>query len=714
MHAHWQILIVGIVAGLPISAFAQPVPSEPWSFQKPLRPNPPAVPAAQASRIRNPIDAFVVAKLTERGLRPAPPADKRTLVRRAYYDLLGLPPTPEQVQKFLQDRSPDAYQKLIDELLRSPHYGERWGRHWLDVARYADTGGYETDIYYKNAWRYRDYVIKSFNDDKPYDRFVQEQVAGDELWPDNLDLDGNYVLSSAKRQHLEARIGTGFYALGPQIHESNMDARKLTYERLTDWVDTTGSAFLGVTLGCARCHDHKFDPFSQRDYYGFQAIFAGSKEMEEPVINGMEIADYKQSYPRLIAVDEARKAVKLFEQTLTGRTPTAAEEKKRQELRLALAQAVLALPEKANSEPNDPWVGLMEIPTATVLGHERPELVPAVYLLKRGDLKRPEQRMSPALPDVLARKTGQSGKLSGPFSSRKDLALWLTRPDHPLTPRVMVNRIWQWHFGHGIVDTPSDFGTMGQKPTHPELLDWLATEFVARRWSIKAMHRLIMTSSTYQQSSRYSPMAEQRIDPENRYLWRMERRRLEAEAIWDAVHAVSGTLNLARGGRPIMPPLVAEELTDKAEWVVNADPKEHARRGVYILVRRNFRFPLFEVFDAPVNAFSCPARNVSTVAPQALWLLNNRVTVEQAHQFAARLLREQGSKPDRWIQRAWELALGRPPTTEESAEALRLLGALANHGAGDKLSQKPPKESVAALAKVCLAIFNLNEFTFVD
>ncbi|RIK72379.1 MAG: hypothetical protein DCC68_26505, partial [Planctomycetota bacterium] len=346
-----------------------------------------------------------------------------------------------------------------DELLQSPQYGERWGRHWLDVARYADTGGYETDIYFKNAWLYRDYVVKSFNDDKPYDRFVQEQVAGDELWPDNLDLGGTYVMSPAKVAHLEARIGTGFYALGPQIHESNMDAKKLTLERLTDWVDTTGAAFLGVTMACARCHDHKFDPISQRDYYGLQAAFASSREVEIPLVNGMEIADQKQFYPRLLAVDEARGAFRPFEQSVAGRALSAEEQQRREQLRGAIADAVLALPERAGSSPNSPFVGLLEVPTATVLGPEREPLVPKVHVLGRGDLSRPKDEALPTLPTELAAATQTPAALPGPVGSRKELAFWLTRPDHPLTARVMVNRIWQGHFGSGLVARPTTLAT---------------------------------------------------------------------------------------------------------------------------------------------------------------------------------------------------------------------------------------------------------------
>lgn len=695
--------------------------SEPiwWSFRKPEYPSKPAV--KESGWLQSPIDAFILAKLEEKRLPHAPSADRRTLIRRAYFDLIGLPPPPERVEKFVKDSNPKSFAVLIDELLASKQYGERWGRHWLDVARYADTGGYETDFYFKNAWRYRDYVVKSFNDDKPYDRFVQEQLAADELWPDNLDLDGSFQVPAEKLRHLEARIGTGLFALGPQVHESNMEARKAAYERLTDWVDTTGSAFLGLTIGCARCHDHKFDPLTQLDYYGLQAVFAGSKEVEIPVITAMEIADHKQHYPRLLAADEARRACRLFEKSLAGRSPTPEELKKRQQLREALAAAIMDLPEQATSSPNDAWDGLMEIPTATVLGHESPELTPEVHRLRRGDLRRPKEEMKPALPVALARQTEQDTALPGPVGSRRALALWLTRPDNPLTARVMVNRIWAWHFGRGIVATANDFGKMGALPTHPELLDWLATEFVSRGWSIKEMHRLIMLSSVYQQSSQYFTPEHALIDPDNKYLWRMSRRRLEAESLWDAVHTVAGTLNPKMGGRPVMPPLAPEELTNKAEWIVNADPREHTRRGLYILVRRNFRFPMFDIFDAPVNAVSCAGRDVSIVAPQALWLMNNRTAFGQSQNLAARLVREKGKETPALVERAWELALSRCPTKEEMTEAQRLINALEQDGdklmplkdAPAELASLPPARA-AALTKFCLALLNLNEFIYID
>ncbi len=683
-----------------------------WSLKKPVKSTvPELVEVAHRERVGNPIDAFILQRIEREGLSPAPQAERRTLVRRAYFDLIGLPPSPEQVATFVNDKSADAWPRLIDELLESKHYGERWGRHWLDVVRYADSGGYETDIYYRNAWRYRDYVVKSFNDDKPYNRFVQEQIAGDELWPDNLDLDPKrvYVVSDEKKRHLEARLGTGMYAFGPLVHESGLDAQKLCYERLTDWVDTTGSAFLGLTMGCARCHDHKFDPITQRDYFGLQAAFAGSIEVQFPLLTAMEINDTNQFYPRIIAVEEARTAYKLFQARVAGRELTAEEkEEKRQRLE-AIALRVLELPRNAGSQPSSPYVGLMEVPTVSVLGHERPELVPTIRRLERGEMSDPRETITAALPSTLVQATGGSPSLPGPFGSRKELALWLTQTDHPLTARVMVNRVWHWHFGKGIVSTPNDFGMMGQSPSHPELLDWLAVEFAEHGWSMKHLHRLIMRSKTYQQASDDGAEKNLTIDPENRFLWRMNRRRLEAEALWDAVHSVSGTINLEIGGRPVVPPLAEDEiaaLRERWQWPESADPKQHTRRGMYILVRRNFKFPMFDVFDAPVSSVSCPARDVTTVAPQALWGLNNRSVFKQANQFAERVKKEVGAEPPAFVERSWVIALGRSPTDIEQNEALNLLQKMTAEAAST--------DSANLLATLCLALYNTNEFLFID
>ncbi len=696
-----------------------------WAFRRPKRPEPPARDSLKhGSRVRNPIDQFVLKKLQEAELEPAPEAERRALVRRAYFDLLGLPPTPEQVQSFVDDDSPDAWNKLIDTLLASKHYGERWGRHWLDVARYADSGGYETDIYYRNAWRYRDYVVKSFNDDKPYHTFLQEQIAGDEIWPDNLDLDPRrvYIVSDEKRRHLEARIATGFYALGPRVHESGLDAKRLNYETMTDWVDTTASAFMGLTLACARCHEHKFDPFTQEDYFSLQAIFASAKEVEIPLWTSMEEADWRQNYPKILAVQAARTAYRQFAAKTGGKKLTPEQDAERRRLLEAIAQAVLNLPEKAAGQGPVDYDGLMHIPVANVLGRRHPALIKPVYLLDRGELSQPREQQYPALPETLAESTGVSSKLSRPFGSRKEFAKWLARPDHPLTARVIVNRVWQWHFGRGIVETSNDFGIMGTPPSHPELLDWLAIRFTADGWSIKELHRLIMNSATYRQSSRFGTERHLTVDPDNELLWRMNRRRLEAEALWDAVHATASTINLAMGGPPVVPPLAGDEiaaLRDKWHWVVTADPAQHTRRGIYIIVRRNFKFPMFEVFDTPLTSASCPKRDVTTVAPQALWGLNNQLVFRQAIHLAARAVRDAGEDPAAQITRAWSIVLGRPPTAEEQTSALKLLAEL-EQSSGEPIKELPkslqevPPARAAALSKFCLTLFNLSEFAFID
>ena len=705
-----------------------------WSFQKPVSP---VVPLKEhlrhAQRVHNPIDAFILARLESHQLEPAPIADRQTLVRRAFFDLLGLPPSPEQLTAFLNDDSEHAWSELIDQLLKSKQYGERWGRHWLDVARYADSGGYETDMYYRNAWRYRDYVVKSFNDDKPYDRFVQEQIAGDELWPDNLDLDPRrvYHVTEKKRQHLEARIGTGFYTLGPEIHESALDAHRLRYETLTDWVDTTASAFMGLTLACARCHDHKFDPISQNDYFGMQAIFAGSSPVNEPLLTAFEFANWRRNYPRVLAVVESRRKYQLFEAQFKETELTKQQQEQKSKLLEEIANAVLLLPELAASVPDRSYTALTGIPTALVLGHEKTELVKPVYQLQRGELERPGNQIDPAFPAVLAEATQWHKPLPKQVGSRKQLALWLTQTDHPLTARVMVNRIWQWHFGRAIVATPNDFGKNGLPPTHPDLLDWLAMKFIDSGWSIKAMHRIIMQSSTYRMSSRFGPNEHLARDPNNRFVWRMNRRRLEAEALWDSVHATSGTLNLKMGGHPVAPPLAEDEiaaLRDRWHWPVSADPKDHTRRGIYILIRRNFRFPMFEVFDAPVTSLSCPQRDVTTVALQALWNMNSPSVLQQAKHLAARVLRESDGNPDNWLEHLWLITLSRRLEKDEKQEAIAWFESLTDpaetadqqqasraflNDAPETLRQLPEHHALA-LIKICLAVYNLNEFAFVD
>ncbi len=728
-----------------------------WSFKPPTHPDDPRV--EETAWIANSIDTFVLAKLEEQGLPHAPAADRGTLIRRAYFDLIGLPPTPAEVESFVDDSAEDAYRKLITKLLASPHYGERWGRHWLDVVRYADSTGFESDEYFPYAWRYRDYVIKSFNEDKPYDRFVQEQIAADEIWPDDLDTQGGYSIPPRKLRHLEARVGTGLYTFGPIVGESKMNDKTLTSENLTDWVNVTGAAFMGATLACARCHDHKFDPISQKDYYRMQAIFAGSHTVDIPLSSRM--ASFWRNYwhPKLIDLDAKRKGYKSFVSQIKDRAtaakkkgfaaevveayevvkPTAEQAKRaaplkkaiddmdleqymsaeeleeRDALKNLLLNALVNLPEK---EPANEvfYEALFDNPTARVLEHRQPELVPDIHVLERGQLTNPMERVDPGIPvaldDGAISFETQSDSVPHVPRSRQKLAYWLSRPDHPLTARVMVNRIWQFHFGQGLLPTPNDLGRTGEAPTHPQLLDWLATEFSRRGWSMKAMHWLIMTSNTYKMASRFTSAEAVETDPGNRFLWRMNRRRIEGEVLWDTVHSVAGTLDLKMGGRPVMPSLSEEELsslTDNGFWLA-ADASGPPRRGIYILNRRGFQFPLFAKFDHPENALSCPRRDVTTVAPQALWLMNNRTAYHQAEQFATRLVEEKGDDSGARVARAWKLALGRGPTAEEAEEALALLDELAGGAAGTNGDEL----GLQALTELCLAVFNLNEFVYID
>jgi hypothetical protein len=657
-----------------------------WSFRKVVRPPAPA---------GNPIDGFILRALAEKKLKPLPAADKRTLIRRAYLDLHGLPPEPAEVDAFVKNEAPDAYEKLIDRLLASPRYGERWGRHWLDVVRYADTGGFETDMYYANAWRYRDYAIQSFNEDKPYDRFVQEQIAGDEIWPDNIELNGSYDIPPEKQKHLEARIGTTLYTIGPTYHEAALNGEQLRYEWMTDAVDTTSSAFLGLTVACARCHDHKFDPISHRDYHRMMAIFAASEEREIPVVSKMEQFGFKSGYPRTLQVEEYKAAIQRIDQKAARR----AKDEKETKLADATGKEVALKYTPEEKDERDRLIfelgkaalqARFSLQSATVLAHA--EVVHDVRMTARGDFHGTGDKVGPGFPTVLGGATDIAA-----MDRRKALALWLTAPEHPLTARVMVNRVWAWHFGRGIVATPSDFGRQGERPSHPELLDWLASEFVSQGWSLKKLHRLILLSDAYRRSSA-SDGHNAKIDADNRYLWRMNRLRMDAETLRDAVLAVSGTLNLKMGGRAVIPPLTAEEKTGMwalNQWPVALDAAEHNRRSVYLYVKRSFPYPMFQTFDVPDSSASCPRRDTTTVAPQALALLNSEFMLEQARRLAERVRKQSAGGPDLWIDTAWRLVLGRAPTASERERAQRFL------------AESPLRE-------LCLVLLNMNEFLYVD
>jgi hypothetical protein len=713
-----------------------------WAYRSPTRPATPAV--RDRAWLRNPIDAFILAKLEEAGLTPAPEANRPTLVRRLYFDLIGVPPTPEEIEVFVQDHSADAYEKLVDRLLASPRYGERWALYWLDLVRYAESDGFKADDVRPTAWRYRDYVIAAFNSDKPYDRFIREQLAGDELYPDEAD----------------AWIATGFNRHFPDEYNAvNLEQRR--QEILNDMTDTTCQVFLGLTVGCARCHDHKFDPILQTDYYRVQAFFASYRPTEIPVGNPQELQRFREQMHeweakttalrgRLSAIEEpyrrkfSAQRMKRFPKEYQEAFDTPTEKRTPLQQQLAgmvakqvdvpMAEVTKAMKPDVRQQWDHLNKGLEEfarqkpprLPTAMILTDVGP-VSPATYLLKRGNWRQrgPEvvpgflssiddraAEMAPLKPD--ARTTGR----------RSVLANWIARAENPLTARVMVNRVWQHHFGRGIVATPSDFGVQGTPPTHPQLLDWLSCEFIARGWSLKAIHRLLLTSATYRQASTWNQHNAQ-VDPENALCWRMNRRRLEGEALRDAMLAVSGQLNRAMGGPSVYPELPAELGVPRGGWPVSKDVQERNRRSIYIFVKRNLRYPLFSAFDAPDSNETCARRHQSTSAPQALMLLNSKVVQELAQAFATRVLKEAGTEPPRVVERAYRLAQGRSPDTQERAALLAYLEhevPLVREEQSSKGTPFPPMPLPAsrdpaygsAVASLCHALLNLNEFLYVD
>jgi hypothetical protein len=646
------------IFNLPLPGQSRETVKKHWSF---LRPGRPAIPQfrdpSQRVWIRNTVDAFVLDRLERAGLRPAPEVDRRTLIRRLFFDLTGLPPTPEQIAAFVASQDLLAYEKLVDQLLDSPHYGEHWGRHWLDVVRFAETEGFEYDRHRPGAWRYRDYVVRSFNEDKPYDQFVREQLAGDEIAPDEAD----------------SEVAVGFYRLGAV--RRNAGNPKVAFSRnevLSEMTDSIGAVFLGLTVGCARCHDHKFDDFSQEDYYGLQAFLAQTQEHDIVLADAKTKADWDSRTRQMQA------KIKQIKQALET-----AEGEERLQMRMELAQMQRRLPPP--------------LPTISSV-HDVPGEVTPIHVLKRGDPERKGKPVGMRVPSALV--TAKMPELPPQTKTpRTLLAAWINGPDNPLPARVIVNRIWQYHFGQGIVSTPNDFGVNGSPPSHPELLDYLAEEFLANGRRFKPLHRLILLSNTYRQASRSTDRAlGRRKDPDNRLLWHAPRRRLEAEEIRDAMLSVAGILNPKAGGPSVVVPVnpdLVELLYDPNQWTVTADATEHDRRSAYLLVKRNLHLPFLEVFDQPDAATSCPRRPSSTHALQALELLNGPTTHRLARIFAQRLEREAGSNPARQVERAYLLATGRAPTAREKELAMTFLA-------------KQP------LTEFALAVFNLNAFLYVD
>ncbi len=676
-----------------------------WAFHSPQRP-----PVPEVANAKNPIDAFLFEKLKAASIAPSPEADRLTLLRRACYDLHGLPPTAEQAREFLADKSPNAWERLIDSLLASPRYGEKWGRHWLDLVRYGDTSGFEQDPYNLEAWRYR------FNDDKPYDRFAKEQIAADELYPDEP----------------AARVGTGYYRVGANRDMLFKVEQQNIVEKLTDYVDTTSQVFMGLTVGCARCHDHKFDPIPQRDFYRMQAIFA-------PAINDRVFLEYNdarfydlQANSREFRLRQIGEQIAAIEKPYRKNLRDAKIAKLAPDIQAVLkikpadrtpAQQALATQAEEGIKVGDDAVRaalsqadaerLHEIEKKLVSmfgGYGPPPMSPGIidvgreaprtYIALRGNPEARGEEVKAGFlstlgggdipdPPVDARSTGR----------RKALAEWMASGSNPMFARVMANRIWQFHFGSGLLPTPSDFGTRAGRPSHPELLDWLASEFVDRKWSIKSMHKLIMMSDAYRRSSNAPESARQK-DPANTLLSHYNRRRLQAEEIRDAVLQVSGSLNLKMGGSPVVPPLEKEELfgiigKPETAWAVTPDPEEHARRSIYLLQRRTFQNPMFEAFDAPDGVLSCSRRNESTTAPQSLALLNSRFMMDQAQSLA------RGVKS---VDDAWHRALLRDPSPDERKAAAEFVE-----------RQTTRLGSIfAAYTELARGLLNLNEFLYVD
>jgi hypothetical protein len=675
-------------------------PAEHWAFQ-PV--HPPPVPAVQEQRwVRNPIDAFVLAKLELRDWPPARPAEPRALLRRVYLDLTGLPPTPQEQERFLKSplnrpagtfsptggeggdegvrfmerTSPDALDRVIDALLNRPVYGERWARHWLDVVRYADSNGYERDAEKPFVWRYRDYVIQALNTDKRFDRFILEQIAGDEL-------------ADASS---ETMIATGFARLGHWDDEP-ADPQADRFDQLDDIVSTTAQAFLGLTLGCARCHDHKFEPLATRDYYSMVAIF---NPLQRPQKGRTELTMPAGS-PREIAALVARdgEIARLKQQTNT----------------LARAEIEQRLQKLREATP--------DLPQAYVFNEPSPN-PPVTHVLLRGSATRPGDPVPPAVPAVLVKQQPEFPPPGERTSQRRlGLARWLANPENPLTARVLVNRVWQQHFGHGLVRTPNDFGLMGEPPTHPELLDWLAHWFTHdAQWSLKKLHRLILTSSAWRMSKASNP-DRAAADPEDRLLWRMAYHRLEVEAIRDSMLAVSGQLNPKMSG-PSMKPRIQqaalEANTDKESIWKPSDPTESSRRTIYAFIKRGLVVPMLEVLDLGDTVHSCPQRGVTTVAPQALSLFNGEFVNEQARYFAARLMKESGDEPRQRIDLAWRLALCRAPTESEAGAMLEFCDQETKRLFAEANQENRPRSKTdaerAALEQMCRVILNLNEFVY--
>ncbi len=731
-----------------------------WSFQPVERPGLP--PVSDASWIRNPIDSFVLAGLDEAGLRPAATTPRTTLLRRVYVDLIGLPPTPEELDAFLEDPSPAAYERVVDDLLSRPQYGERWGRHWLDVVRYAETNGYERDGLKPEAWRFRDWVIDALNRDMPYDQFLIEQLAGDEI-----------PGSDARSQ-----IATTMLRLGPWDDEP-ADALVDRYDQLDDVVGTTSAAFVGMTLRCARCHDHKFEPLLQKDYTRWRTVFsplkrpqAGRTDLARDIgphdqvaahhaktksldVQQAELRDKVatldwQVYARAssdgqlalaatgddaAAKDFSPQIVKMVRDVpgealaALGHEPGKRNDKQKKLVanhgdKLHAIARELAAPDE-RGQLADWEQGLANVkaqyPAPLSQGYVWFEEGPTAELgrvFERGDPRSPGVEVMPGFPAILVDEPPPAPLPTAYSTGRRlQLARWLTSGRHPLTARVMVNRLWQHHFGDGIVSTENDFGVMGAPPSNQRLLDWLASEFVAGGWQMKRMHRMMVLSQTYQMDSAPNAAAE-RIDPSGALHWRFTPRRMEAEALRDAILSVSGQLNPATYGASVYPKISREVLETQSRpgdgWHTSPPP-EAARRSVYVAIKRTLLVPELEVLDFPNTDETCEQRAVSTVAPQALTFLNGEFIHEQAQAFSERLAREAGPDNTNRIVRAYLLAYARLPSEQERGTLLQFLNQnrqQIEQDTGGKVTGEAAR--ARALAAMCLVLLNTNEFAYVQ
>lgn len=688
-----------------------------WALQPVRRPETPSV--ANAAWARNAVDRFVLAKLAAASLVPSPQADRATLLRRLSFDLAGLPPEPEDVAAFEADESPDAYERQVDRLLASPRMGERWARHWLDLARYAETDGFKADVTRRNAWRYRDYVIAALNADKPYDRFLMEQIAGDEIAP----------------RDSAALVATGFLRHWP-YEDNGRDVFGQRQNILDDVTDVTAQVCLGLTFKCAKCHDHKYDPILRKDYFRLQAFFAAMVPRDDLPVGSPEtlaaaeaqLAAWREATEDVRTKLEAleapirtkmrREQMAVFPKEVQAILDKPAAQRTPQEAIVAdLASKQIKYEEKDLSkrmakDVQEEWTSLRkEMESAKV--EPPPELpvamsvrdlgagVPEVVM--PGDAKR--EAIAPGFLSILDPRT-----VDGDEGRRTTLAEWIASPQNPFTARVAVNRLWQHHFGVGIVASPGDFGRQGERPTHPELLDWLADEFAhAAAWESKPLHRLMVTSATYRQASAVPPTAVStvgdvasraaEVDPENKLLWRMRMRRVEAEILRDSVLAVSGELNLAMGGPSGMPEL-PRELSERYGWTKSPKVEDRNRRGVYLFAKRNMRLPLFDAFDAPDTHETCCRRDETTTAPQALTLLNDEWMLGRAEALARRVQKLAGDEPAAQVEAAWRLAFGRGPSAESRESAMAFL-------------TRSPTEK-AALRDYCHVLLNANAFVYVD